>query len=182
MNTNKFTIQARDAQVIAGIQKHLLTTPSLPLAGTAYTPADLVTLIQSRTTQAATVAAASATWHSAVAAEKALNAKLKPILQGLQQYVLNTFGSASPTIADFGYSAPARKAPDPDTLVVAAAKAKATRVARGTLGKVQKQKVKGTVPTTAAPAPSASSTPVAPTPAGAAPPTGAGTPPAPHAS
>jgi hypothetical protein len=178
--TAKLTTQARDAQIIAGIQKHLQTVPTLPLAGSTYTPADLVTLLQSRTTQAEAVAAADATWHAAVTAQRALNTKLTPIIRGLQQYVFNAFGSANPIVADFGFKAPTRKTPTPETKVAAALKAEATRKARNTMGKVAKQKVKGTVATSAAPAPAAS----APTPApgGTAPPAGAGSAPAPHAS
>ena len=140
MTPSKLTTQARDAQIVAGIQKHLQTTPSLPLAGATYSPADLVTLLGSRTSQAATVASTHAAWLAAVAAEQALSTKLSPILRGLRQYVLNSFGAESPVIADFGFTATVRKTPVPATLVAAAAKAKATRAARHTMGTVQKKR------------------------------------------
>jgi hypothetical protein len=167
-NVNNNTTQAHDAQVIVGIQKHLLGVPSLPLAGATYAPADLVKLVQSRIDSAGVVAAANASWHSTVAAQKALGAKLTPLLRSLRQYVLNSFGETSPVLADFGFSAPKTATKTPEQKVAAAAKAKATREARGTLGKKQKAKVKGTVPAAAPTAPSAASQPAAapPAPAG----------------
>jgi hypothetical protein len=165
-NKNSTTTQARDAQVIVGIQKHLLNTPSLPLAGTAITPADLVKLVQSRIDAAGTTAAASANWHSSVVAEKAVSAKLTPILRGLRQFVLNTFGETSPVLADFGFNAPKRATLTSDEKAAAAAKALATRKARGTLGKNQRKEIKAPVP---AAAPSPVSTPTTPTPTATAP-------------
>lgn len=171
-NVNSNAAQAHDAQVLVGIQKHLLNVPSLPLAGSAITPADLVKLVQSRIDSAGVVAAASATWHSTVTAHKALNAKLTPVVRGLRQYVLNVFGETSPVLADFGFTAPKTVTRTPEQKAAAAAKAKATRKARGTLGKKQKKGVTGTVPTTAPTPPPTASPPAAPGPVASAPPQG----------
>jgi hypothetical protein len=171
VNTN--TTQAHDAQVIVGIQKHLLTVPSLPLAGSTYTPADLVKLVQSRIDSAGVVAAAGANRHATVVAHDALGTKLTPILRGLRQYVLNVFGETSPVLADFGFTAPKTATRTPEQKAAAAAKALATRKARGTMGKKQKKSVKGTVPTTAPVTPPTASPPVAPSPVASAPPQGA---------
>jgi hypothetical protein len=135
---NSNTAKALDAQVVAGIQKHLLTVPSLPLAGAAYTPADLVKLVQSRLDSAGTVASSNATWHSTVAAHGALNAKLTQVLRGLRQYVLNAFGETSPVLADFGFTPPKVATRTPEEKAAAAAKALATRRARHTMGKKQR--------------------------------------------
>jgi hypothetical protein len=163
----KIAVLGRDAQIVDGIQKHLQGVSSLQLAGTTYSPADLVKLVESRASQVAAVTAANATWHAAVAAEKELNAKLAPVLQGLRQYVFNTFGAAGTVPADFGFAATARKPLTSEEKVARAAKAKATRAARHTMGKVQKKKVTGTTAAAAtaaatAPAPAASAAPTAP--------------------
>lgn len=189
---SKLTIQARDARVIAGIQKHLQNVSALQLAGTTYAPADLVKLIQSRSDQAGAVATAYATWRTAVAADEALNTKLTPLIQALRQYVLNAFGSTGTVLADFGFTATVRKPLSPQAKVAAAAKAKATRAARGTKGKVQKKAVTGNVtgvtvtPVTAAASPPdngvAAAPAVAPAAGASAPPAGAGTAPAPRAT
>jgi len=161
----KVAVLGRDDKIIAGIQKHFQGTSSLQLAGSTYSPADLVKLIQSRASQVATVDAANATWHAAVAAERELNAKLTTVIQGLRQYALNTFGATSPVLADFGFSASTRRPLTPEENVARTAKAKATRAARHTMGKVQKKKVKGTTAaanTAPAPAPAASTAPATP--------------------
>ena len=158
---NRTTTQARDAQVIAGIQKHLQNTPSLPLGGAAYAPAGLVKLIQSRIDSANTVAAGKANWHSTVVANKALNTNLTPVLRALRDYVINVFGAASPVLADFGLAPPKRATRTPEQKAAAAAKAKATRAARHTAGKNQKKNVKGAVTATLVVTPTGSSQPVA---------------------
>jgi hypothetical protein len=52
-------------------------------------------------------------------------------------------------LADFGFTAPKKRTLTPGQKAVAAAKAKATRTAPHTMGKVQKKSVKGTAPATA---------------------------------
>jgi hypothetical protein len=149
VNTN--ITQAHDAQVIVGVQKHLLNVPSLPVAGSTYTPADLVKLVQSRIDSAGVVAAANANRHATVVAHDALGTKLTPILRGLRQYVLNVFGETSPVLADFGFTPPKTATRTPEEKAAAAAKALATRKARGTMGSKQKKAVKGTTAPVAPP-------------------------------
>ena len=165
----KVAVLGRDGKIVDGIQKHLQGVSSLPLAGSTYSPADLVKLIESRASQVAAVDAANAGWHAAVAAEKELNATLAAVIQGLRQYALNAFGATSPVLADFGFTATVRKPLTPEENVARAAKAKATRAARHTMGKVQKKKVTGATvatagATTAAPAaaPAPSTAPASP--------------------
>jgi hypothetical protein len=146
---NRPTTQARDAQIILGLQKDLQHVSGLPLAGTTYTPDDLVKLVQSRIDMSNVIAASRATWLSQVASSQALSAKLTPILRGLRQYVINAYGETSPVLADFGFTAPKKRVLTPGQKATAAARAKATREARHTMGKVQKKSVKGTVPATA---------------------------------
>ncbi len=143
--TTKAEVSGKNAQIVTGIQKYLLSLASIPLAGTTFTGPDLITLIQSQATQAAKVAAAAAAWHGEVGTEQELGQKLRPVLKGLRQYVINTYGATSPVLADFGYTAAVRKPLDPTAKVAAAAKAKATRAARHTMGSMQKQAVKGDV-------------------------------------
>jgi hypothetical protein len=168
---NRPTTQARDAQIILGLQKDLQHVPSLQLAGTAYTPDNLAKLVQSRIDLSNVIAASQATWHSQVVSGQALSAKLTPILRGLRQYVINAYGETSPVLADFGFTAPKKRVMTPEQKAAAAVKAKATREARHTMGKVQKKSVKGTVPATAplgdatqVPSPTPSTTTPAPAP------------------
>ena len=144
---NRSVTQALDGQVIVGIKKDLqnVSTP-LPLAGSTYTMATLVQLIQSRIDAANAVITARATWLHAGEAYNALNTNVTQVVRALRQYVINVFGPGSPVLADFGFNPPRRAALTPEAKVAAAQKAAATRKARGTMGKKQKAKIKGTVP------------------------------------
>ncbi len=144
-NTNRISKQTRDAQVNAGIQKHLLATSSIPLGGSTYSPADLMKLVQSSIDSAHTVSAAKANWHSAVLSQRALDARLAPLLREFRQYAISVFGATSPALADFGFAPPKQVTRTPEEKAAAAAKAKATRAARHTAGKQQKKAVKGSV-------------------------------------
>ena len=160
----KTAIQARDVQVIAGINKDLKTVKSLLLAGTSYTPVTLVTLIESRITAINEVAAARASWLAAVAAYDTLSTQVHAVEMGLKQYVFNAFGKTSPLVADFGFAAPKVVTPTTETKQAAIQKSAATRKARNTLSKKAKAKITGTVvPPVQPAAPTAPATQPAPT-------------------
>jgi hypothetical protein len=146
--SNRSTTQARDAQVIAGMQKDLKTTSSLPLGGTTYTPTTLTQLVQSRIDAANAVANARAGWLDAVARYRVLSAQVSLVVNGLRQYVINAFGEESPVLADFGFTPRKKAVLTTEQKVARARKAAATRAARGTKGKVQKKAVKGSVEVT----------------------------------
>ncbi len=80
----------------------------------------------------------------------------------MKQTLLVFYAGQVQTLTDFGLTA--RKTPvvSPETMVAAAAKAKATRAARHTLGKKQKAKITGTVVTTAPAVPPPATPPAAP--------------------
>ncbi|MGD0529879.1 MAG: hypothetical protein ABSE49_32385 [Polyangiaceae bacterium] len=167
-NQNKMTIQARDSQVIAGIQKDLKTVSSLSLAGTTFTTITLVALIQSRVDAINAVAAARASWLAAVAALETLSKQVNAVEKGLKAYVFNLFGETSPLIADFGFTAPKQTTPTVAVKQLAAQKRAATRTARNTMGKKEKAKIKGTVTPPVQPA-TASAPATTPTPPVASP-------------
>jgi hypothetical protein len=172
--SNRSTTQAHDAQVIAGIQKDLHAASSLPLGGTTFTPATLTQLVQSRIDAASGVANARAVWLDAAAKYKVLSAQVSLVVNGLRQYVVNAFGADSPVLADFGFTPRKKAVLTTEQKVARAQKAKATRAARGTKGKVQKKAVKGSVEVTV----TATPTMTVPVPAGASPaavPSGAAT-------
>jgi hypothetical protein len=164
---NRSVTQAHDGQVIVGIKKDLQNVSSLPLASSTYTMAALEQLIQSRIDAVNNVANAKANWHDAVAAYEALNTHVTEVVRGLRQYVINAFGQNSPVLADFGFTPPKKATLTPEQAVARAQKAAATRKARGTMGKKEKAKIKGTVTATA---PAIPPSPVEPTVTPAAPP------------
>jgi hypothetical protein len=158
---NRSVTQGHDGQVIVGIQKNLQNVSSLPLAASTYTMATLVQLVQSRIDAANTVVNARAHWVDASAAYGALNTQVTQVVRDLRQYVISVYGKDSPVLADFGFTPSKRTPLTPEQLVARAQKAAATRVARGTMGKKQKAKIKGTVATTAPATPPAATPPIA---------------------
>jgi hypothetical protein len=170
---------ARAQQLSAGAARHLANKTQVEFAGGPFAPAQITTKLQSIVTLRSDVDAARATARAKVAAERADMPALRAFTGALVAYVKATFGGSPEVLADFGI---VPKAPAPRTAVAkaaAAAKGKATRLARGTLGSKQKKAVKGDVvgitvtPVTAAgPVVKAPSSPAA----GAASPAGAAAP------
>jgi hypothetical protein len=159
---NKPTRKDRLRTVIAGVEKHF-PSASLLLAGQTIPTAQLVLRIQQDidATDAATLAHTA--WIEKVQLERNAHQELAPLLRALQSSVFAQFGDAKEAasiLGDFGYSP--RKVPQRPvaTKAEAAAKNRATRTARHTMGTKQKQKVKGNVVTQ--PSVAASPSPAAP--------------------
>jgi hypothetical protein len=92
-----------------------------------------------------TVNTTRATWGAAVLAERTMRTGNQQSLDALKQTLLAMFATQPDVLADFGL-APRKKAViSPQARVAAAAKAKATRAARGAKGSVQIQQVTGNV-------------------------------------
>lgn len=164
--------------LIAGLQKHEHELAPFVIADKQYTVAEVIAVLQARhdTTQA--VNTTKANWQAAVKTDHAGRASGQVFLTGVRQTVLTAFAGSVDKLADFGLVGPKPRVVSPETKVAAAAKAKATRAARHTMGKNQKAQIHGTVATTtpvtlpvdpvaATPAPTA---PTAPAPSPATPP------------
>jgi hypothetical protein len=174
-NTSKARIdtQAADQKMIDGFNKHAQTIPSLIVAGTSLKAADIITVLQTRLSTANAAQSTRGTWQNAVKADKDERAKTKT-LDGVRQALLVALSGSIDALGDFGLSPRKARVLSPEKKAVAAAKAKATRKARGTMGKVQKKGVKGAVTATLVVTPQAGSQPAVTAPAPApAPMTGA---------
>ena len=152
--------------LIKGSGQHLDPTQKVVLSGTATTVAAILTQLQSFVNNRNAVVAAQATARDAVATERAQAPALNVVIDAFEAFVRFTFGEKATILSDFGLAP--RKVPAPKTAeekAVAAAKRKATREARGTMGPKQKQSVKGnvtaTLVVTPAPAPAPAEAPVA---------------------
>jgi len=154
--------------IIAGTTKHF-PNGSFTIGGTAYTSASLVQVFQGLANAMTARNAAEAGAKDAVAAEHATQTQVGPILLAYKRLVVAAFGNAAQTLADFGLTPPKARTPmTTEQRATRAAKAKATRVARGTTSKKQKLAVKGNVtgvtvtPVTSPTAAKSPATPVAP--------------------
>jgi hypothetical protein len=165
--------------LIAGTNKHF-PNGSFTLGNATFTTASLLQVLQSLAAAISAVIAAHANVKDALTALQDLQAKVDPTLGAYRRFILAAFSSATQSLADFGIAPPKVRAPrTAEQKAAAAAKAKATREARGTTSKKQKLAIKGDViGVTVTPVTSTSATPAAqPAPtANAAPPSTGGTP------
>jgi hypothetical protein len=156
--------------LISGLQKQL-PSGSFTLVSTAYTTASLVQALQASIDALNAVTAAHASAKVVVAAWLEEQAKMGPITSALKRTLQAMYANAPDTLSLFGLQP--RKVAAPRTaaqLAASAAKAKATRAARGTTSKKQKLAITGNVtgvtitpntspaPSPAQPAPAASTT------------------------
>jgi len=81
-----------------------------------------------------------------VVADAAEHARTRTATAGLRQAMMVAFGAQLDTLADFGLAPRKARVQTPDQKIAATAKAKATREARHTLGKVQRSKITGAHP------------------------------------
>jgi hypothetical protein len=130
---------------LAGYQKNLAASP-LTVAGKAYTGAQILALLQSAIDVEVAVAQAEGVLVGLRASEKMFWEKNGKALKALRGIVGLMYADSIGTLADFGMEPrKPRAAMSTDTLLLRAAKAKATRTKRGTLGKRQKAALKGDV-------------------------------------
>jgi hypothetical protein len=154
VDKNRSISQSRFTKLIAGIEKYV--PGPVVLAATSYTQTALLQPFQSWLTAVGTLQTAKAQYHAAVVAEQGLFKTCQTLWLLLQAYARLNLDAA--TLAELGYAPVTHTAASPATKALAAAKAKATRAARHTLGKNQRKLVTGAPPgasatTTAASAP-----------------------------
>jgi hypothetical protein len=87
--------------------------------------------------------AAKATARSAVQALTKADPEITRFAVACGEAVRQVLGKNSPLLANFGLTIPSRKTPSTETQVLANAKRAATRLARKTMGSVQRKAVKG---------------------------------------
>jgi hypothetical protein len=178
-STTQAAALAHVQALIAGTTKHLPNV-QFTLGGTAYTAASLIQVLQGLANAMLARDAAKAGAKDALAAEHATQAQVGPIVRAYERLVRDAFANATQTLADFGLTPPKARTPlTTEQLAARAAKAKATRAARGTTSKKKKLAVKGDVTgvtVTPVHAPAAGSPPAQPaSTASSAPVTGAAT-------
>jgi hypothetical protein len=138
------------------------------LSGTKYTAAELVTLLQKIVTALQAVPPVRGAYLEAAKAADTLVTQNRGVLRSLKRYLQNQVGDKASVLATYGLTPEKSTGTrSPAAKVAAADAAKATRVARHTMGKKQKAKITGAT----AAASSASSTTQAVTTVSAASPT-----------
>ena len=142
---NKNTALALDQKAVAGVDKYLTGGAKWPLFGASYTAAELKVVFQGDIDAFTALDAARAQVQQQVAISRVSRAKVREMRKALKGYILSAYGAqAVQMFADFGFSPPKTKsAKTAATTANAVVKAKATRVARHTMGKKQKSHIHG---------------------------------------
>ena len=143
---NKGQVVAAARQFIAGTTKHLGSLAQVTLLGGSLTPGQIESKLQALIDLRSDVDAAKATATAKIANEAAQTPALLALMGALESYVKATFGSSPDVLADFGLAPKARAQVTVEAKAVAAAKRKATRAARHTMGPKQKKGITGVVP------------------------------------
>jgi hypothetical protein len=148
-NIGKGTRATRAGQLIAGVRKRYPTgSQALAFGGAAGTVtadsavAELQELIDHR----AATTAAQATARDKVQAEREATPALVAFMNATEAFIRFTFSNDTAALADFGLQPRKRPAPlTAEQKAVAAAKRKATRLARGTTSAKAKRAIKGNI-------------------------------------
>jgi hypothetical protein len=169
---NRITQQAADQKLVDGLTKHASIIASLYVGGTSLTNAAIVSKLQALIAAVNATNTARASLHALVLAEEQLRTSSAQFVADVRQTILAMFSTQTDVLADFGLAPRKKPVVTPQVKVAAAAKAAATRKARGTKSKKQLAEVSGdvtgiVVTPVAAPA-AAPATPTANAPAAAA--------------
>jgi len=140
---------ARDQGLIAGFPKRMANAQIL-VNGVTYTEQSAVAFLQGRVQVATKVVTTKAAYLAAVKAADAEEIATAGTVSGLVEAIYVAFGDDPAALADFGLPARKKAHRTPAQYLEAAAKAKATRLARHTMSAKAKAAIKGTVPATAA--------------------------------
>jgi hypothetical protein len=165
---NRILETAADQHVIDGLNDPTSAITTLMIASVPVATKDIVSTFQSRIDARKAVETARTAWQTTVQADRDVTAKTKDFVSTVKASLLTAFAGNADALMKFGLTGRQKPAKKLDIKVVAVAKAKATRVARHTMGSKQKAAIKGTVDTTApaipVPAPAPSPAPVVVTP------------------
>src|SRR5260370_27679020 len=164
INANRLNRQAADQKLADGLTKHRQALAALMIGGASHTVDDILAILQTRLAAANAAQSTRATWQSAVKADRDERVKTKTFVSGLRQALQVAFAGSIDALADFGLAPRKQRVVTPEKKAPAAAKAKATRIARHTVGPKKKLAIKGTVPQ-AAPATSPAAAPAPASPA-----------------
>jgi hypothetical protein len=168
--TSRTKQQVADQKLSDGLKKHKTELVSFALAGASSTVDAVLAVLDTRIAAESAAEVARAAWQTKVKAARDERATTKALVAGVRESLKLRYAGAIDTLADFGLKP--RKQPavrTPEEKAQAAAKAKATRAARHTMGSKQKKSVKGTITTIVPATPSTAKEPVATSPAAPAP-------------
>jgi hypothetical protein len=168
-NNGKGQVVAFAKQLIAGANAHLAKTTPVAFAGGSFTPDQITSKLQTLVNLRTDVDAARAAAKAKLAVETTDMPALRTFMSAFVSFLKVAYSASPDVLAGFGIHPKARAPLTVEAKAAAAAKRKATRAARHTMGTKQKKAIKGDVtgvlltPITASPSTvAAPSSPTAP--------------------
>jgi hypothetical protein len=152
---NRPTFKDRCSKALLGVDQTFQGLTTVKLQGTVWTLADIKAALQGAIDAANASDTAKQHKVDAVADERKARAKANALLSAMKAWVVGNSGTdnAGP-LGVLGFEPPKPRKVKVTTKAAALAKSEATRAARHTMGKVQRQSVKGTeAPPAPAPTP-----------------------------
>lgn len=133
-------------QVIVGIDEHL-TEPSVMINGQSFTPTEIKQMLQDHIDGQKAADTMHAEWISRLATLRAtFTETLEPVVLGIERYITGKYGMSPVVLGKFGFKVPKTPYRSTEGKKAAIEKMRATRKARGTLGKRQRLAIHGVVP------------------------------------
>ncbi len=129
----KTDIAAMLQTIGSALHKHY-TKKALVLNGASWKVEELSKLFAEHIAQMKETDAARARWLQAAALQRKSQADVELVVVAIKGLVGSTFGEASSTFADFGFTPRRKRTRSVESKAVAVAKLRATRVARHTMG------------------------------------------------
>jgi len=130
--------------LIRGVRKRWSTSGPRVIASKTYSPAQIVDRLQSMLDSIDQTSSAYAAWRGQVAKQRVLERQLREFVRMLESIIRIENGRSPSALADFGLEPSKKTGPrTAEAKAVMVEKAKATRIERHTMGKRQKQKIKG---------------------------------------
>jgi hypothetical protein len=125
----------------------ILGTATVMVEGVEMNKDQIVALVNSHLASINALVKSKPQQHALVLSQSGLREQVRTATQAVKALVEGKYGPASSQLSTLGLADAPRKAPSPETRVLANEKSRATRQARGTKGKRQRAAIHGTVPT-----------------------------------
>jgi hypothetical protein len=149
---NKTNLIAQLRQVVAGLAEHM-AGETVVLFGKTWNVAELKQLIQNHIDELLAAQRIHKEWIATTGRLRAeFAASIEPAVTGIHHHVLGQYGEDPTMLVAFGFEPFKKPYRSVETKKAAAEKARATRKARGTLGKRQRLAIHGVVPPASEPA------------------------------
>ena len=144
-STSKSQQIISDQQLLAGLQKHLPNTTFI-IQAVPETTAQVESVIQARVDKALAVIAARTALHAAILASQQEDEASNAFVLDVRLTIRSMYSTSPLILGDFGLTEKKARTPrTPAQKIISAAKARATREARGTMSAKKKATIVGTV-------------------------------------